>query len=157
MEFRLQETVNAPREKVFELSNDLERAGEWMPNLVRIEPLPGSPRGRGARWRETRRMFGRESTEEFEVTTFEPPSRAEMHVDGAKGTTGRGEFRFRYDYEAAGPGATLVTLSGSVTGMGCLGAVLGVFFSGMLRKAIAKDLAAMKRWIESQSGAPPAA
>jgi hypothetical protein len=69
-----------------------------MPSLVRIEPLTEGPMRPGSEWRETRRIFKREATEQFEVTTMEPPRHLGLRVDGTKGaSTSAGNPRRRPD------------------------------------------------------------
>ena len=149
MRFELAETVAAPPDKVFRLTTDVDRFGEWMPGFVRVEKLTPGPLKTGSRFRETRKLFGRESTEEFEATLVDAPRALELFIDGTKGTSGKGEFRFRYAFEHSGEG-TLVALAGEVTKMGCIGSVFGFLFAGMFKKMIGKDMTAMKAWIEKQ-------
>ena len=65
--------VNAPRERVFAVSTDLPRAVERIDAITKLEILTDGPVGRGTRFRETRVMFGKEATEEMEITSFDPP------------------------------------------------------------------------------------
>ena len=63
--------VAAPVNRVFEAFADFNQADKTIDTIVRIEMLTDSPVGSGTRFRETRVMFGREATEEMEVTAFE--------------------------------------------------------------------------------------
>jgi carbon monoxide dehydrogenase subunit G len=147
--FELVESIAAPPERVFAVLADLDAAGKWMPNFVRIERLTEGKYGPGARWRETRKMYRREATEEFEVTAMEPPRSLELYVDGAKGSSKRGYYRFRYRLEPAAAGAgTRVILAGEMGGLNWLMELFGRLMAGTFKKAIAKDLAAMKAYIE---------
>ena len=148
--FTLSEAIDAPPDRVFAVATDLDAAAQWMPNFVGIEKLTAGPIAVGSRWRETRRMFGREATEHFEVTALVPNQSMELHIDGSKGTSGKGEYRFGYTFEPSAEG-TLVTLSGEVSGMGKFMELVGRVFVGPMKKAIAKDLAAMRRYIEDQA------
>jgi len=150
VEIRIAETINAPLQKVFALTNDIERAGEWLPAGVKVEKLTEGPLRLGTRYRETRKVLGRIDTEIYEVTIYDPPKRSEVWADGTKGTAGRGAFRFRIDFVPAGPNATQVDLTGTVTGMGCLGVILYPVIRGVLRKHSTADLAGLKAWIERQ-------
>lgn len=144
----LTESFAVPPERVFDALAHPEETGKWMPNIVRIERLTEGPLRVGAQFRETRKMFGKESTEFFEVTALEPGRTLELFFDGTKGTSGRGRFVFRYDLAAAATGSTL-TLSGTIDGMGVMGAILGRLVLGpMMRKALAKDLTALKAYVE---------
>jgi len=53
MELRITETIHAPLERVFSLTNDIDRAMEWLPAGVRIEKLTEGPVRVGSRYRET--------------------------------------------------------------------------------------------------------
>jgi uncharacterized protein YndB with AHSA1/START domain len=151
LHFTLHEQIAAPPERVFAMLTDLDEARRWMPNLVRMEKLTSTPFGRGTRWREVRKMYGREASELFEVTACEPSKSLELYVDGTQGSSRRGYFRFRYELQPA-EGRTTVTLSAEIGGMGAIMELLGRLFMGSFQKAVAQDMTAMKRQIES----PPA-
>jgi uncharacterized protein YndB with AHSA1/START domain len=148
MELTFREEFDAPLDKVFAAVTDIPAAEKWMPNLVRMEMLTDGPYGVGTKWRETRKMFGKEAAEVFEVTGLAPGKHIELFVDGKQGASGRGEFRFKYDFEERG-GKTVINIQGSITGMGCMGVVFGWMFKGMFAKAIRKDHEALRQHIES--------
>jgi hypothetical protein len=146
-------TVQAPPAQVFARATDLGGFGQWMDGFVRVEPLTPGPAGVGASWREVRRMYGREAGEVFEVTAWDPPRSFTLFVDGTKGAMRRGAMRFTHTFEPVdGGAATRMRMAGEISGFGCMGVLFGWAFKGMFRKAIQKDLAALKRWIEA--GAP---
>jgi len=151
VEIRLTETIRAPIERVFALTNDIDRAEEWLPAGVKIEKLTDGPTRAGSRYRETRKVLGRLDTEIYEITVCDPPNRSEAVADGTKGTAGRGLFRFRIEFSPAGPHATRVDLTGTVTRMGCLGVIAYPLIRSVLRGHSAADLAGLKAWIERQS------
>ena len=101
IEFTIEERVVAAPHAVFSVATDLENVGRWMPNFVRVERLTDGRFGVGTRWRETRKMFGAEATEEFEVTRCDPPRRVELFVDGRKGSSKRGAYRFVYRFKSS--------------------------------------------------------
>lgn len=150
MEIRITETIHAPLEKVFALTNDIDRATEWLPNGVRIEKLTEGPVRLGARYRETRRILGRDDSEIYEVVAYDPPRLTETQADGTQGTAGRGLFRFSIEFEASGPSATRVVLASSATRLGCLGVVAYPVVRRILKRHSVDDLAALKAWIERQ-------
>jgi hypothetical protein len=94
-------------------------------------------------------MFGREATEEFQVTAVDRPHRLELRVDGSKGSSGRGEYLFTYRLEPSDGAATDVRLTGEIRGLTGVAGVVGRLFSGTYRKSCAKDLAALKRHLEA--------
>jgi len=154
MSMECEVTVNAPPAQVFARATDLSSFGNWMAGFVRVEPLTPGPAGVGASWREVRKMYGREAGEVFEVTAWDPPRSFALYVDGKKGAMRRGEFRFTHTFEPVGDGtATRLRLSGEVIGMGCVGVLFGWAMKGMFRKAIQKDLQALKGWIEGETKA----
>jgi hypothetical protein len=148
MELTLTEEFNAPPEQVFAAITDIDNWDKWMLNLVRIEKLTEGPFAKGSQWREVRKMFGKEAGEVFEVVALDAPKSMELYVDGKKGASRRGEYRFRYVFEGVN-GKTRMHLHGSITGMGCMGVVFGWMFKGMFRKQIAKDHASLRKYIES--------
>lgn len=148
MKFSISEWIDAPPAEVFAVASDLEGAGAWMHNLVRIEMLTGGGFREGARWREVRKMYGKEAFEEFEVRSLDAPGAFTIHVDGSKGTTGRGEYLFEHRL-VADNGGTRFEMEGIVTGMGIMGTLLGPIMKGAFRKAMLKDIRAMKAHIES--------
>ena len=145
--FTIEETFDQPPELVFQALTDLDAMRVWMPNLIRLEKVTNGGVRVGTTFRETRKMFGKEATEHFEVTGYQPPKRLELFVDGSKGASKRGEYRFVYELRPSNGGTHLV-LSGEIGGMGKVMELLGKLFVGPLRKAIAKDLEALKRHLQ---------
>ena len=147
----IEETIAAPPERVFAAITDIDSFGQWMRGFVRNERLTDGPVGKGTQFREVRKMFGREAGEVFEIVAWDPPRMFELYVDGTKGSSKSGWFRFRHTFTPVA-GGTRMTLSGEVGGMsGCMG-FLGKFMMSPMKKAIRKDLAAFKAWVER--GAP---
>lgn len=139
--------VESPPPVVFEALTNLDAAPQWMPGILRIEKLTPAPVGVGTEFRETRKLFGRESTEHFRVTRFERPSRLDLFVDGSKGTTGRGEFRFVHELLPERTGTNL-QLTGEIAMPGIWG-LFSRFMVGSFKKAVHKDLEALKAHLES--------
>ncbi len=69
---QLSKTVNAPVEKTFQLFSDFPNAAARINGIEKVEMLTNGPIGVGTKFKETRIMFGKEATEEMEVTQFEP-------------------------------------------------------------------------------------
>lgn len=134
------ETIRAPRADVWARSVDLDRWPECMSGIERIERLTEGPFGVGTRFKETRVMMGKEATEEFEVTELVEHDHYTMAAESC-GTKYLSTFRFA---EAPG-GGTDVTLEFEGTPMTMtakvMGAVMAPMMKGMMRKAIAKDMA----------------
>lgn len=139
--------IDAPPAAVYAAMTDIDSWKNWMPGLVRIEKLSNGPFAAGTGWRETRKMFGKEATEQFEVTRVQPPNRIDLKVDGSKGTTGRGEYLFTYEF-VPDRGGTNVELVGEVRMSNRLWAMLGKMMAGTFKKACHKDLKAFKKYLE---------
>jgi uncharacterized protein YndB with AHSA1/START domain len=99
----VERTIAAPPERVFAVASDIHRWAQIVPAIERVEVLTPGPMAAGTRFRETRRMMGREATEEMTVTAFDPPR---GYVLGAEshGCRYRTELRF----EPAGAGTRMV-------------------------------------------------
>jgi carbon monoxide dehydrogenase subunit G len=65
--------IGRPAEEVFDYLADIERLSMWQSSAV--ETHMDGPMGVGARFSETRRLFGREGRTELEVKVFEPSRR----------------------------------------------------------------------------------
>lgn len=150
LNFSVTEWINASPNIVYGVATNLDLAGKWMPNFVRMEKLtPGEFRP-GTKFRETRKMFGKTATETFEVVSAEPPHRLVLAVDGTQGTSKRGHYEFVHEFVPEGEG-TRVTLHGTISRMSWLMQGIGRVFLGSMKKACAADLKAMKTYVENQS------
>ena len=74
-QFELSEWIAQPPVQVFAALTDNEKAPDIMPNIVRQEKLTDGPPGVGTRYRETRRMEGKEQQTELEVVAYDAPRR----------------------------------------------------------------------------------
>lgn len=72
-ELKCSRPVAAPPARVFEILADLRGGAKRITAITKLEVLTPGPIGKGTRFRETRVMFGREATEEMEITHFDPP------------------------------------------------------------------------------------
>jgi carbon monoxide dehydrogenase subunit G len=150
IQLQITHTLPAPPERAFQGLTNLENADAWMPDLIRIERLDDAASGVGSRWRETRKLYGKESTEELEVTAFEPPSRFGLRIDGSRGSSGSGIYTFDYNLSPDG-GGTRVVLDASISGVSRVREWLVRLFSGMYRKMMAKDLEALAEHLRKEN------
>jgi len=150
--FEVARHLPANPERVFEALTDLGGASAWMPGLVKIEAADAAPVRVGSRWRETRRMFGHEATEEFEVTKVEAGRRLGLRVDGTKGSSKRGEYLFDYSLSPAA-GGTDVVLNAQIRGLSGISAFVGPLFIAPYRNACARDLDALSQYLGEPKGA----
>lgn len=131
--------IAAGQGPVWESLTDLRGMAQVLGSVTHVEVLTAGVFGVGTRWRETRRMFGKEATEEMWVTACEPPERYVVEAE-SHGTHYISEWRLLAD----GPTATTVRMtftgvaSGGVTGL--LAKVLGGVGARAVGKAVAKDL-----------------
>ena len=144
----LQQTIAASPASVWAELTDIPNWSRWLPNLVQLEMLGDDAFGVGTRFRETRKMFGRDATEVFEVTAAQPSQSLGLHVDGREGSSRRGNYRFSYRLEPVAVG-TCLHLDASIEGMGWFFKRIGRLFAGGFRRALAADLAAFKRHVEA--------
>ena len=134
--------VAAPVERVWRTVTDIGNAAANLPAIKRIEFLGETRHGLGTRWRETRVMFGRNATEDLEITEWRPPHEyvvcARNHGCEYRSvirvrTAGRGaqlEFEFC---------ATAHTLFARI-----MAALTLPLMGKAIRKALSDDLAALK-------------
>lgn len=143
--------IAAGQGPVWETLTDLGGMPQVLSGVTRVEVLTAGAFGVGTRWRETRRMFGKEATEEMWVTASEPPERYVVEAE-SHGTHYVSEWQLRAD----GPSATTVRMtftgvaSGGVTGL--LARILGGVGARAVSRAVAKDLADVAAALEGRRG-----
>ncbi|MBK8178639.1 MAG: SRPBCC family protein [Planctomycetes bacterium] len=129
--------VRASQAAAFALASDLRGAPSRIPAIVRLEVLTDGPIGVGTRFRETRRMFGREATEEMEVTSFDPPRSYAVGCESC-GARYRSEFRFTPQ-----DGGTEIRMEFAAEPLTAMAKVMGFLMRPMMKKMVqtcAKDL-----------------
>lgn len=147
--FEVKRTIQVSRQKTYKGLLDLDSAKHWMKGLVGIERLDDGPLQVGSQWKETRKMFGKEASEYFEVAELHEPDKIVLRIDGTKGTTGKGEFVFTYILDASGD-HTEVTLYGEINGLKGLTKLFGKMMAGVFKKACVKDLDSLKGYLEKE-------
>lgn len=140
----LSELIDAPARRVFELAADIPRAAERIDGISKVEMLTEGPIGVGTRWRETRSGMG---TEELTITDFDPPRGYSV---GAESCGCRFESQFLFSPSESGEHTLveLITRWQPVSWYARLMSPLSLLMSGMMKKAMAKDLADLKRAAE---------
>jgi 1-acyl-sn-glycerol-3-phosphate acyltransferase len=155
--------VEAGPEAVWAVLTDLDAAPATISAITAVDVLSKGPYGVGTRWRETRRLFGRESTEEMWVTAAEPPVRTVVEAEsrGAHYTT-------TFTLAPVGGGTQLeVTFAARTTDprwwQRLTWALLGRLGARATRRALAQDLsdiaaaaAEARSGGAAASGPPPA-
>ncbi|GMA41435.1 SRPBCC family protein [Mobilicoccus caccae] len=101
-ELTLTRDIAAEPTKVWAVLTDVEAAAEILEDVSAVETLTDGPYRVGTRWRETRSMLGRESTQEMTVTEVEALgfTRIESAADDAHYVT-------TFKLEATHPGTRL--------------------------------------------------
>lgn len=145
--YEVKRMIQVPKQQAYTALLDLEAASQWMQGLVGIERLDEGPMKVGSQWKETRKMFGKEATEHFEVVELHEPDKIVLRCDGTKGTTGKGEFVFTYLLTASAD-QTEVTLNGEINGLTGFAKLFGKLMAGTFKKACEKDLDALIRYLE---------
>ena len=139
--------INAPITRVFEIATDLTQLPERVPAVTKLEILSSGPIGNGTRFRETRKMFGKEATEEMEFTSFEKDRGYVIQAESAgsrytstvsftsvdEGT----QLSWRFAAEPLGTFSKIMST------------ILYPLFAGATRRALEGDLQAIKATAES--------
>ena len=146
MQLTVSTTINAPRSEVFTAFCDLDACVARMQAITAIEHVSGPTEfGIGTRWRETRKMMGREETQEMEVTAIahESSYRVEANAHGTEYVT---DFTFT---DADGGTQVTMTFGGTPRTLAAkLMAPLGVLLKRSMRTALQQDLEDMKSALE---------
>lgn len=146
--FSMSEHVTAPPEVVFDVAADLHSAAENIQGIESLEVLTDGPVGVGTRFRETRVMMGKSSTEEMEITAFDPPHSYVVETESC-GCHFRCEYRFVGDI--SGTNVRLTMETAPLTFFAKLMAPLSALMMGPMKKCIAADLADLKSVAESKA------
>lgn len=77
-EITVSRVIDASPARVWEVLTDLDRAAETLSGVTSVQRMTDGPYAVGTRWRETRTMFGRESTEEMWVAAADPWRQTEV-------------------------------------------------------------------------------
>lgn len=140
----------APPEAVFDTLTDLANTAEIVQGIDSLELLTEGPVGVGTRFRETRTIFGKQATEEMEVSVFERPGRYVLLAES------RGmRYESVHVIEPTEEGCRLtLTFNGEpqTTSAKLMSAMSGVFI-GSMKKLMAQDMADLKAAVEGGAGA----
>lgn len=142
--------IAAAQGTVWEALTDLGGMERVLSSVSKTEVLTDGAFDVGTRWRETRRMFGKDATEEMWVTASEPPKRYVVEAE-SHGTRYVSEWLLRAD----GPATTTVRMTFTAVPAsgftGLLAKVLGSVGARAVSKAIAKDLDDVATAVEGRS------
>ena len=126
--FRRSVIVHKPIEEVFDFASNVDNASIFMPNITKIEMLTEGGLKPGAKFKETRRMKGKERSAVIEIVEHKRP---EVHAAGAAMMGMRATYWFRFFSDPAG---TRVELEAVVRGN-----ILWWPFLGMMSRMMDKE------------------
>ncbi|MER5966960.1 SRPBCC family protein [Streptomyces sp. NPDC002057] len=143
--------VDASPGRVWESITDLRDMPRVLSGVEKVEVLTEGGFGVGTRWRETRRMLGKEATEEMTVTECEPPDRY-VTVADSHGMHYVSELTLAPD----GTGSTTLRMTFSARPAhgrkpGLLGRLMTRFGAKAVAKALTKDLNDIAKAVESRA------
>jgi uncharacterized protein YndB with AHSA1/START domain len=143
-------TINAPKEAVWSAITNIENAAEFISGIERIEVVEKPASGLvGLRWRETRILFGKPATVEKWITDA-----AENVFYTTKAEDGGFMFLTTMRISESGNGSVILTSSHDsqpqTIGARLMSIPMGLFFRGVIRKAILQDSNDIKLAVEKQ-------
>lgn len=124
--------ARAPVERTFRHATDLRRVPEFIPAIRSLEVLTEGPIGVGTRFRETRVVFGREHTEEMEVTEFDAPRSYAVGCESCGCL-----YSSRFDFRAK-DGGTEIEMTFEATPRTLFARVMGFLTKPMMKKMVAE-------------------
>jgi hypothetical protein len=138
-------TINAKKDEVFNAFSDLKNLANNVEAIISIELLTPGEIGIGSKFKETRVMFGKESSETMEITQFSSPDyfKEEAQSNGMHYVT---EWRFIGE-----DNNTTVSIDFSGTPTTLSARILNILFSfmaGGMKKAFLADMADLKKMLE---------
>ena len=145
----VEKDIAAPVERVFETLSDIPNADETISGITKIEMLSDGPVGVGTRWRETRVMFGKQATEEMEITEFNPNKNYVVEAE-SMGCHYRTDIRFQES--ELGTKVEMEFGAKPITFFAKLMTPVSWMMRGTMAKCLNKDLDDCKLVCESKSG-----
>tara|TARA_R110002050_G_scaffold273380_1_gene417453 strand:+ start:644 stop:1099 length:456 start_codon:yes stop_codon:yes gene_type:complete len=143
-------TINAPKEKVWQVITDIKNSANTITGIEKIEIIENPTNSLvGFKWKETRTVFGKTSTETMWITEAEEnvyyKTRAESH--GAI-------YRTILKITEQG-NASVLMMEFSSEAVSFKGKLLDAIFNGMLKKSMKKllykDLEDIKKVVEAKN------
>lgn len=146
---RAQRDIIAEPAEVWTVLTELERFPKVLTAVDSVERLAGTGLEVGARWRETRRMFGKLVTEELWVAAVEPMRRLVVHSE-SKGAV----YETVFEIVPSSLGTRLSVTFGAETSEASAGqklswALLGPLGSKATKTALEQDLADIGAAVEA--------
>lgn len=139
---------NAPIDIVFEGFSDFSMAADRIEGIVSVQMLTDGLTRLGTRFKETRVMFGREATEEMEVTEFAKNERLTVSADSCGS-----HFETKFRFQAVGD-QTDVNVEMHIQPLTWFAKLMwpvGFLMKGTMTKMIIADFDQTKAWCERQT------
>lgn len=139
--------INATKVEVFNAFTDLKNLSKNIRAIKSIKLLTPGEVGIGSKFKETRIMFGKESSETMEITQFSPPDyfKEEAQSNGMHYAT---EWRF---IDEGGKTKVSIDFSGTATTLTAkLLNLLFTFMAGGMKKAFLADMDDLKKILEKE-------
>lgn len=148
MHIRCEETIKAPIASVFEVFSDVTKLQDKIEAVKSVEIVSDVREGKGVRWRETREIFGKEATEEMEITSFDPPRSYEVTSALSNGVIYKTVYRFE---ESDSQTKVAFDFSGAPQTLAAklFAPIFGLFFKRMTEKLLKKDMQELKAILEN--------
>ena len=139
--------IDAPIDRVFALITDVERWPDFIAAIESVKMLEGVPGEVGAKFRETRRMYGQVTHEDMTFAEIDAPNTL-VTTAFSHGT----RYRVVHDLKRDGI-ATVLTLTFSgqpESWLARLMTPIAWLFTNSLHKQLSADLNDLKRAVEAQ-------
>lgn len=143
MEFTVSVLVASDPEGVFRVLTDVERSPEVLPEVKRVEIVSDTRSGLGMKWKETRRMMGRDATVELEIVDWQPPHRLTVR-SSVLGTSYESVFSL-----TPASGGTHLVHDFTSSGAGFVSGLFEKLTAGPMKKSMQADLEAIKAYCEA--------
>lgn len=152
--YEFERVIDAPVRECYDLFSDFEKVQEFSSEVVAMEKTNDKGFEPGLTFTCTRKMMGKEHTETLEVAEVDPGKSYTMTCDSCGGI-----WTSRYFFEPAGDGTRVrmemwskpYSLFAKI-----MSPVMGVFFSGMVKKSINKEMDELKAACEGRAPAQAA-
>lgn len=138
--------IKANPDHTFGIFTDFQSAERRIEGIKKLELLTDGPIGKGTRFRETRIMFGKEATEEMEITDFRP---GRSYTVGGESCGSVWSSTFKFAPNGDGTQVSMEMSFRPVTIFAKLMSPLSFLFAGACKKAMEKDLEDLKKAAET--------
>lgn len=135
--------IDAPLSRVFETVSDIRNFSKAVPDIVNVEFLTDQTKGKGTRFRESREINGKEASTVLEVIEYAENERIRLVAD-SHGTVWDSAFTVR-----DADGKTELKLVMEAKAYKLSARLMNVVMKGFVRKALEKDMDAVKLYCET--------